>query len=108
MAAAFAYVTAPNRDVALQISSALLEQRLIACANVIDGMTSLYRWEGEIRQDSEVVVIFKTRQDLVTPLVESVRRLHPYACPCVVSWPIPSGHSEYLDWIESETATAAC
>jgi periplasmic divalent cation tolerance protein len=103
MAPCFAYVICPQRDAAEQLARELLTRRLVACANLIDGMTSLYWWEGEIRQDSETVLILKTRQELLDELIDTVRKLHAYHCPCVTAWPITAGNPDFLRWIESET-----
>jgi periplasmic divalent cation tolerance protein len=69
-------------------------------------MTSLYRWEGEIRRDSETVLILKTREELLDDLIDAVRELHAYHCPCVAAWPITAGNPDFLRWIEAETTTA--
>lgn len=89
------------------IARDLLELRLIACANIFDGVTSMYRWEGEIRQDSETVLILKTTQQQLPELTARICKIHPYHCPCVVTWPITAGNSNYLQWIESETVRPA-
>jgi periplasmic divalent cation tolerance protein len=101
--AAVIYITAANRDEALAIGRTLVSERLVACANVLDGMTSVYRWEGELNEDREAVLIAKTRQELADRVVARVRELHSYDCPCVVSWPITKGNPEYLAWIGQET-----
>ncbi|MFG0336265.1 MAG: divalent-cation tolerance protein CutA [Maioricimonas sp. JB049] len=101
--AVIAYVTASNRDEALTIGRAIVKERLAACANVFDGMTSVYHWQGEIEESGEAVLILKTRPDLAEPLIERVKQLHSYDCPCVVFWPITAGNREYLRWIEAET-----
>jgi periplasmic divalent cation tolerance protein len=103
MAVRFVYITAKDKTEALLLGRALVEERLAACVNVIDGMTSIYRWEGEIEQASEAILIAKTQPSRVADIIERVQRLHSYACPCVVSWPIEAGHAPYLDWIEKET-----
>jgi len=105
MAPCFAYVTCPNRDAAEQLARELLTRRLIACANLIDSMTSLYWWEGEIRQDRETALILKTREELLPELIDSIRKLHAYNCPCVAAWPITAGNPDFLRWMETETAT---
>jgi periplasmic divalent cation tolerance protein len=103
MAIWFVYITAKDKTEALAIGRALVEERLAACVNVWDGMTSIYRWEGALEQGSEAVLVAKTQQPLVSALVERVKGLHSYACPCVVAWPIGMGSTPYLDWIEKET-----
>ena len=103
MSAAIVYLTAGSREEALTIGRALVEERLAACVNLLDNMTSLYWWQGKIEEGSEVVLIAKTRQDLVEPLIERARALHSYEVPSIVSWPIASGNPAYLDWIIDET-----
>ena len=101
--AIFAYVTAPDHETAVRIGRAIVEDRLAACANVIDGMTSIYRWNDQIEQAAEVVLILKSTEDLTTPLIDRVRELHPYDCPCIVTIPLRGGHTEFLEWIAQET-----
>ena len=100
------YVTAPDKDEAVAIGKALVTDRLAACANVFDGVRSLYRWEGEIQDDQEAVLILKTRAELVDAVTNRVKELHSYDVPCIVSWPIQDGNSEYLNWLYAETEAA--
>ena len=100
------YVTASDRDEAVRIGKALVEERLAACANVIDGARSLYRWEGEVRDDPEAVVILKSRTELMDALTSRVKEIHSYDVPCIVSWPILDGNAEYLSWLAAETDAA--
>lgn len=102
-----AYVTAPNRDEALKLAATLVEERLAACANVIDGVTSLYWWQGAVQHEPEASLILKTRADLVEALKRRVCELHSYTVPCVVAWPIAAGNETFLDWVRSETRTNA-
>jgi periplasmic divalent cation tolerance protein len=107
MAACFCYVTAGSKDEALRIGRALVDERLGACANVLDSMTSVYWWQGALEQADEAVLIVKTRGELVDRLTARVRELHGYDCPCVVSLPIAGGNPDYLAWIAAETQPAA-
>jgi periplasmic divalent cation tolerance protein len=100
------YITAGSREEALRIARALVEERLAACANLIEGVTSIYRWEGAIQQDAEVALLAKTRSDLVPRLTERVVEMHSYDCPCVVALPIEGGNQAFLDWIADETVPA--
>jgi periplasmic divalent cation tolerance protein len=102
MAASFCYLTAGSKVEALRIGRALVEERLAACANVLDGMTSMYWWKGTLEQADEAVLIVKTRAELVDRLTARVRELHGYDCPCVVSLPITGGNPDYLAWIVAE------
>jgi periplasmic divalent cation tolerance protein len=103
MSACFIYVTASGSEEARRIGRALVEARLAACANVIDRVTSVYWWRGEVQEDDEAVLIAKTREDLVDDLTAKVKELHSYECPCVVALPVTGGNADFLDWIESET-----
>jgi Uncharacterized protein involved in tolerance to divalent cations len=100
----FAYITASSREEALRIGRALVEERLAACANVLDGMTSIYRWQGAIEEASETVLIAKTRAELFDRLATRVRALHSYDVPCVVELKIGRGNPAYLEWLRNETA----
>lgn len=100
----FAYITASSKDEALAIGRVLVEERLAACVNVFDGMTSLYWWQGNLEEGHEAVLIAKTRDELVERLINRVRDLHSYDCPCVAVWQITSGNPDYLQWIEREAS----
>lgn len=103
MSASFVYITAKDKTEAVTIGRALVEERLVASVNVIDNITSLYWWEGKVQTGSEAVLIAKTKPNLVEPVIERVKSLHSYKCPCVISWPIQEGNAEYLNWIDEET-----
>ncbi len=97
------YITAGSMDEARVIGKELVSTRLAACVNIIDGITSLYWWEGEIQEDREVTIIAKTKESLVPELIEKVKSIHSYDCPCIVSLPIEDGNKPFLDWIKEET-----
>lgn len=98
------YLTAGSRDEAKKIGRALVEERLAACANVIDGMESVYWWQGKLTEDREAVLIVKTRASLVEAVTARVKALHSYTVPCVVALPILDGNPDYLEWLAAETA----
>ena len=98
------YMTASSRDEARKIGRALVEERLAACANVIDGMESIYWWQGKLTEDREAVLIAKTRAELLPALTERVKALHSYSTPCVVALPILAGNAGYLAWLAAETS----
>ncbi len=81
------------------MASAMVEAGLAACANILPGMTSVYRWEGAVQEESETVLILKTRADAFEALSSALRERHPYECPCLVALPIERGSPDYLDWI---------
>ncbi len=105
MSAYIVYVTASDAVEAKRIAGAVVEERLAACANLLTGMRSIYRWQGGIVEDEEAVLILKTREALLEPLIARVTALHSYDCPCVVAWPLHAGNPPFLHWIAEETGT---
>lgn len=103
MDAMFVYITVASEDEASRLARTLVEERLVACANLGGGMRSIYRWQGRIEEAEEIIVIAKTREDLLDSVTERVRALHAYECPCVVGLPVVGGNPDYLAWLASET-----
>lgn len=96
-------ITVPSREVGQQIAETLLENKLVACVNIIPGISSIYHWQGAIEQDDEMLLIAKTRAALFDRLATTVKRVHPYDVPEVIAMPIVAGSNEYLAWIDMET-----
>jgi periplasmic divalent cation tolerance protein len=94
-------VTAPDAEVAARIGRALVEEGLAACANLVPGVRSIYRWEGAVHDDAEVLLILKTRAALSAALATRVRALHPYQLPEVLALAVAGGSEPYLDWVRS-------
>jgi len=105
--ARFAYITAPSAEEAGRIGAALVERRLAACANILPGMRSIYRWEGRIETAEEAVLIAKTTVEREAALIDAVIALHPHDEPCVVLLPAAGGARGFLDWIAAETTDRA-
>lgn len=99
----FAYITAPSEVEAQKIAATLVEARLAACANIIPGMTSVYRWQGNIEQRQECVVILKTREKLFRAVEEKVKSLHSDTNPCIVALPVTAASNGFLRWVDAET-----
>jgi periplasmic divalent cation tolerance protein len=97
------YVTAPTIEVAEKIAVTVVEERIAACANILPQMTSVYRWQGSIQRDSEVVLICKTATSCVGELIARIVALHPYECPCVISFPVRDGNAAFLSWVNAQT-----
>lgn len=95
--------TCPDDGSAAALATALLEQQLAACVNRVPGMKSLYRWEGHVEKDDEILLLIKTRAALFGELEAAIRRLHPYEVPEIIGLPLAAGNTEYLDWIRSST-----
>jgi periplasmic divalent cation tolerance protein len=103
MNAMMIYVTTKDAKEAENIGNALVEERLVACVNILSPARSIYRWKGAIERESEAVLIAKTRDTLVDKVVERVRTLHSYEVPCIEAIPIVNGNPAYLRWIDDET-----
>ena len=98
--------TAPDAATAERLAGQLLEERLIACANIVPGVRSVYRWEGETRHDDEVVILLKTTGASVSSLTERIEALHPYDVPEVLALPVAAGLDSYLGWVAEEVVPA--
>lgn len=96
-------MTTENKEQAKSIGKELLKCKLAACVNIIDNMNSMYWWEGKIEESGEAVLIVKTKEELIPELVERVKSLHSYSCPCIVALPVSGGNKDYLDWVQKET-----
>ena len=79
------------------------EERLAACANLLGGTTSVYRWKGAVEEGPEFALVLKTRASLADRLIARVRELHSYDCPAVVVLPVAAGNPDYLGWLAAET-----
>ena len=99
-------MTAPDADVAGRIASTLVDERLVACVNILPGLRSLYRWEGKLCDEGEVLCLMKTRLDLFPALRDRIAALHPYQVPEIIAVPLAAGHAPYLAWLAKETEPA--
>ena len=98
--------TVATSDEAVQLVRSLLERRIIACGTILPGSRSLYRWEGKIADESEVVVLLKTRSARIESLEMAFAELHPYKVPELLALPVNAGTRKYLAWISGETTLA--
>lgn len=103
----FTYITTETKEEAQKVGAALIEARLAACVNIIDGMTSMFYWDGGVQSENETVLIAKTRKDLSEQVIEKVKEVHSYDCPCVVFLPVDSGNPDFLQWLKEETQKQA-
>lgn len=94
------YVPFPNTETAKQTCKKLLEQKLIACANIIKGIESIYCWEGDIQVDNEVVAILKTTEKCIEKVTELVINEHPYETPAIIDWTANSANQTYSNWLQ--------
>ena len=98
------HTTFANEDDAARVARVLVEERLIACANILPGARSLYRWEGEVKDEREVVVLMKTRKQDWAAFVSRLHELHPYDTPECIATRIATGSPRYLQWLDDSLA----
>lgn len=94
------YVTTASSNEAIRMAETVVTERLAACANILDGVTSIFHWEGKLCRENEAVLILKTTEEKTNELTARIKKLHSYECPCIVVLPIEGGNSEFLNWIE--------
>lgn len=99
------YVTCADTAEAERIASALLERKLIACANILPQMRSLYHWQGELCRSEECVLLLKSTADCSDEIIAAVQELHSYDTPCVLALPIEAGAPDFLQWIADSVQT---
>lgn len=95
-------MTAGSQEEAERIAHALVAEMMVACVNVIPGVTSVYRWEGQVQSDQEWLLVAKSRGDVLDELVRRVQALHSYDVPEVIALPLVGGSDAYLRWIDKE------
>ena len=93
-------------DEARRISRTLVEERLVACANLIPQVESIYRWKGEVETSAEIMVVFKTTTDRYDQVEDRIRELHPYEVPEIISIRLDAGLPAYLTWIDQSCLPA--
>ncbi|MGH7469797.1 MAG: divalent-cation tolerance protein CutA [Longimicrobiales bacterium] len=91
--------TAPDTAATQQLVRTLVEERLVACGNIVRGITSIYRWQGAIDQADEALIIFKTTTEAWPRLKQRVVELHPYDVPELLMLSLDDGYKPYLDWV---------
>lgn len=91
-------------DKALDIARALVDDKLVACVNLIPQVRSIYSWQGEVCDDQETMAIIKTTATRFEALRARILELHPYECPEIIAIPLSAGHPEYLAWVRAMTA----
>lgn len=92
-------MTAPDMETAEDIVGQLVEARLIACGNIVPGLVSIYRWEGDVQRGHEVLVVMKTTADRVESLLPRASELHPYEVPELLVLTVEAGHAAYMAWV---------
>jgi periplasmic divalent cation tolerance protein len=103
MSAILVYITVASDEEAHKIARAVIKDRLAACANIIPGMRSIYHWQGKIEESAEVLLLFKTREELFPSLRAKVKKLHSAEIPCIVAYLVTAANQDYMHWIFAET-----
>jgi periplasmic divalent cation tolerance protein len=98
-----AFSTCGSLQEARAVAHALVEARLAACVNIVPGVTSIYRWKGAVEEASELLLVIKTRAELIQELTAKLREVHSYEVPELIALPIYGGLPDYLSWIGAET-----
>jgi len=101
------YCTCPDRAMAERIAEALVADRLAACVNIVPGITSVYRWQGEVQHDSELLLLIKTRDECYPALEARIRELHSYEVPEIIAVPLQRGSESYLAWLDACVGTVS-
>ncbi len=107
MAALLCFSTCPDAETAAKIARTLVEEKLAACVNRLPGVLSTYRWQGEIHEDTEVLLVIKTTRERFDALRARLVDLHPFEVPELVALKIVDGLPAYLDWLSAETVADA-
>ena len=103
MSVMFVYVTTGDADEAKRLGRQVVEEQLAACANILPGVTSIFRWEGKVDEASEALLILKTTEARLEQLIQRVKTLHSYELPCIEALPVVEGNRDFLEWIVRET-----
>ncbi len=93
-------ITVPDRELAQRIADALVRERWAACVNILPSIQSMFHWQGDIVREEEVLLLAKSRRDLLPSLALRVQELHSYTVPEIIALPIVGGSNEYLRWVE--------
>jgi periplasmic divalent cation tolerance protein len=93
----------PSEDVGVKIAQALLGENLVACVNILPGVRSLYRYQGKLEDDRELLLVIKTADDRLDQVMRRVPELHPYEVCEVIALEVGAGSQPYLDWVLGET-----
>ena len=104
LAARVVLVTAPDQVVAESLVRRLVEEGAVACGNILPGIISIYRWQGQVEHEAEVLVLFKTTPTGAERLVKRIPEVHPYDVPEVLALPVEAAHAPYVQWIHENVS----
>ena len=101
------YATVPGIETAEALAAALVDRRMVACANIIPGMVSIYEWKGTRQRDAEVVMLLKTRRGLMEAVIATIEAEHPYETPAIIAVDVCGGSLQFFSWILAQTRAIA-
>jgi periplasmic divalent cation tolerance protein len=100
-------VTASSSQEARKIADKLIRAKLIACANIVEGIKSIFWWEGRVDSAGETLLIMKSRKSFLTKIIKTVKAAHSYETPEIIALPIIAGDKKYLGWIDESLRRSA-
>ena len=95
----FFYITCPKKKEAHKIAAFLVKKKLIACANIIHNVDSIFSWKGKVTKAKEILIVGKTMNKNIQKIIKNVKKLHSYEVPCVIFFDIKNGNTDFLKWI---------
>ena len=95
-------MTAGSKDELSRIGKALINAGLVACVNIITNMNAMFMWDGKLQDDNETILIAKSTKNRMPDVIEKVKSLNSYDCPCIVSIPVSDGNPSFLEWVAHE------
>jgi periplasmic divalent cation tolerance protein len=102
MSVSLIYTTCPSLELAKSITNSLIEEQLAACVNIIPGVQSYYRWEGQLEQSQELILLIKCRFDDYSMVEARIRSLHSYDCPCIIQIPLGFVSKDFENWVMAQ------
>ncbi|MFH1394598.1 MAG: divalent-cation tolerance protein CutA [Candidatus Omnitrophota bacterium] len=102
------YITASNRQEAENIGEKIVSSKLAACANISDSLSSFYCWDGQMQNDTEAVLVLKTKESLLEKVRAAVKELHSYECPCFLAIPVIYADKQYAEWMLRNMTNDGC
>lgn len=102
------YATFPDKNSALTVGRIIVQEKLVACINIIPQIYAVYVWEGKLEEEEEVIMLAKTTKGQEEKVIERINALHPYSCPCIVVLPVEGGNAPFLEWVRESTVIGDC
>lgn len=96
------YVVTKDKKEAHLIARNLVDHSFVACANIVESISSVYRWKGEVVEDQEALLILKTKKANIEKVTDKIKQLHSYVCPAIITLPVEGGFPPYLQWLNEQ------